>query len=111
MSERRRTLRATSEASGSRHLEAYINADGDLVIEGQDLGAGVKEFFGVHEYEWEWTVRSHDVPRLLAALDATQEDDVLERLAIEFSGEAASDVRPFLERNGVPFEAWSRLGD
>lgn len=44
-------LRDMRDARGSRYLGASIKANGDLVIEGQDLGPAVEEFFGVSEYE------------------------------------------------------------
>ncbi len=45
-------LRDTRDEGGARYLEAAIKSNGDLVISGQDLGPGVKAFFGVSEYEW-----------------------------------------------------------
>ena len=39
-------LRDTSDASGTRFLEARLDADGTLRIEGQDLGPGVSAVFG-----------------------------------------------------------------
>ena len=46
MQERSVTLRNTRDASGWRHLEASLTADGALSIAGQDLGAGVAGVFG-----------------------------------------------------------------
>ena len=39
------------------YLSAIINEDGDLVLEGQDLGAGVEEYWGDSDYEY-WVVVS-----------------------------------------------------
>jgi len=58
MTSKRVVLRNTRDADGTRYLEASINAEGDLVIEGQDLGPGVEEIFGIREYEWAWTISS-----------------------------------------------------
>ena len=101
-------LRHTSDAGGSRHLKASIKPNGDLVIQGQDLGPAVEEFFGVMEYEWAWTVAAEDCEKLRAALETT---DLLTALAEQFSGENAADLQNFLESNDIPYEPWSRMGD
>ena len=40
-------------------LSAYISSSGDLVLEGQDLGSGVEEYWGDSDYEY-WTVIKKD---------------------------------------------------
>ena len=95
--------------TGNRYLEASISAEGDLVIEGQDPGSEVEEIFGFSEYEWAWTISASDCDRLLAALGA--ESDLLSALGERFAGERASDLQPFLEAEGIRFEAWGRMGD
>jgi len=104
------TLRDTRDADGSRFLEARLEPGGDLVLSGQDLGAGVRAFFGddVSEYEWTWTVAAVDVERLAAALGG---GEVLALLAARFSGEAAAGLGTFLEGAGIPRKTWSRTGD
>ena len=101
-------LRDTRDAGGSRHLKASIKPNGDLVIEGQDLGPAVEEFFGVMEYEWAWTITAKDCERLRAALGTA---DLLTALAERFPGENAADLQEFLESEGIPYEVWTRLGD
>jgi hypothetical protein len=105
------TLRDFRDADGPRHLWARMTPEGDVVIEGQDLGDGVEKVFGagIREYEWVWTVRAPHVPALLAALGAG--DDVLAALRARFSDERASGLRPFLDQHGIPVDAWSRVGD
>ena len=95
--------------SGGRFLKASINAKGDLVIEGQDLGAEVEAFFGYSEYEWAWTISAKDCDRLLAALGG--ESDLLSALGERFSGENAAGLQSFLESEGIEFAAWGRIGD
>jgi len=70
--------------SRGRFLKASIKTDGDLVIEGQDIGAEVEAFFGYSEYEWAWTISAKDCDRLLAALGG--EPDLLSALGERFSG-------------------------
>ena len=101
-------LRDIRDSGGSRHLKASIKPNGDLVIEGQDLGPAVEEFFGVMEYEWAWTVAAKDCEKLRAVLETT---DLLTALAERFSGENAADLQNFLESNDIPYEPWSRMGD
>lgn len=105
------TLRESTDGGGSRHLWARRTAEGDLVIEGQDVGRGVEEIFGdgIREYEWVWTIRAPDVPALLRALG--DGDDVLAALGHRFSGDDAAELYRFLEDSGIRFETWSRLGE
>jgi len=104
-------LRDTRDSSGTRHLEARFDDGGDLLLSGQDLGDGVEEYFGagLREYEWCWTVRAADLPRLEAALGGA--DDVIGALGERFSGDAAAGLGAFLKENGIPYETWSRVGD
>ena len=71
MTSKRVVLRDTR----SRFLEASINAKGNLVIEGQDLGSEVEGVFGFNEYEWAWTISARDCNKLFDALGA--ESDLL----------------------------------
>ena len=102
------SLRNTSDAGGSRYLDASIQPNGDLLIEGQDLGPAVEEFFGVGEYEWKWTVTAEDCERLRAALGTT---DLLAGLVEQFSGDKAAGLDDFLLANDIPYDVWTRLGD
>ncbi len=102
-------LRSIKDARDSRHLEAAITADGDLEIEGQDLGDGVEQVFGVREYEWIWTIRARDLPSLLDAMGSSS--DVLAAMSERFSGDNAADLKSFLDSHDVPHEVWSRMGD
>ena len=67
---------------GCTRYSASINAKGDLVIEGQDFGPGVKGIFGVSEYEWAWTISARDCEQLLVALGV--ESDLLSALGEKF---------------------------
>jgi hypothetical protein len=106
---KRVVLRNVEDAQGTRHLQASLKREGDLVIEGQDLGAGVKSALGVYEYEWAWTIRAADVSLLLDALGATS--DLLSALRERFSGDRGADLGDFLESHDIPYETWSRMGD
>ena len=102
-------LRRVKDADGLRLLEASVTAEGDVLIEGYDLGDGVERALGVREYEWEWRIPATSVPLLLHALGVA--DHVLSALEARFSGDNAALLDSFLESNGIPTHRWSRLGD
>ena len=102
------TLRDTQDADGTRRLTAALKG-GDLVIEGRDHGAGVQRAFGYPEYEWVWKVEAGNVRKLREVLG--DPPDLTAALFEEFSGEAAADLKTFLDSQGIPYEAWSRVGD
>ncbi|WP_338848220.1 hypothetical protein V8J88_05145 [Massilia sp. W12] len=103
------TLRNERTPGDSRYLGARIAESGDLLIEGQDIGAGVEEFSGSREYEWAWLIAKADLPKLSEALHA--ETDLLAALQMRFSGPAAAELGQFLTQHGIHYESWSRIGD
>lgn len=102
-------LRNQRDEYGLRYLDATLNEDGDIVIEGQDLGKGVEEAFGCSEYEWTWIIKSENVHLLKDALGG--KEDVLDTLEKEYSDINASKLYEFLENNKIPIEGYSRIGD
>ena len=104
-----------SEVSGRdrRSLWAVVTLDGDLRIEGQDLGPEVERIFGAgqNEYEWDVVVRAANVPQAVVALGGAPGDDVLTLLQQRYSGRSASEVERRLEAACGPTEFWSRIGD
>ena len=102
-------LRQTKDKLGSRYLEARLEPSGDVVIDGQDLG-GVEIFgAGIREYEYAWTIRAVDVPKLAKALGTA--DNVLGALQSQYSDDKAAGLFSFLEEQGIPVETWSRHGE
>jgi len=102
-------LRDERTKTDSRGLIARYGLNGDLIFEGQDLGAAVKAFWGSSEYEWTWTIKAHDAPKLMQALKVRR--NPLRELKRRFSGPRASGIETFLRDNAVPFLFWSRVGD
>ena len=88
-----------------------LTEDGDLLVEGQDLGPGVALFFGGQEYEFARTVRAADVPALRQALHLDDEDDLLAALAERYEGRGTSELEQFIQDAGIASEFWSRVGD
>jgi hypothetical protein len=113
MSSEEITLNEEHTEQNSRHLWASITEDADLMIQGQDLGPTVEQFWGsdLSEYEWNIIVRSPDIPRLIAALGGKDGDNVLSLLAARCSESEEYASKSFLDEHGVPAEFWSRVGD
>ena len=63
-------LRNVRDAGGLRSLTARRRKDGEIVIEGQDLGAGVERIFGpgLSEYEWAWVIGPDAMEAAVTAL-------------------------------------------
>lgn len=100
----------------SVNVDVVIRDNGDLVLEGQDLGAAPREIFGDSDYEYWLTIRSEDRNRVLEALLAetggktdnpSGERDVLvlDLLVARFgkSDTPLSELKEWLEARGIPF--------
>lgn len=75
-------------------LEAKIKENGDLVLEGQDLGEWVKENFGDSDYEYSLTVKAEYKDTILLNL-------IKEKFAND------SEFREWLKEKQIPNEFWS----
>ena len=104
-------LRRSQDSYGTRYLGAILTENGDVRIEGQDLGSGLQEIFGegITEYEYIFTIMAQAVPALLNALGA--KGNVLVALQRQFTDPAAEDPKTFLDKHEVPYEFWNRMGD
>ena len=67
-------------------LWAYLDSDGSLHIDGQDLGPDTAPVSDDGEYEWFTTVRATHVCHLVELLGGDQDSDVLDLLAKRYSG-------------------------
>lgn len=81
------TLRSEQRGGDTRSLWARLTEDGDLRIDGQDLGPGTAPVSPDGEYEWVQVVRQHDLPSLVALLGGESGDDILELLESRWCGE------------------------
>ncbi|MDE2165114.1 MAG: hypothetical protein KGJ66_02095 [Alphaproteobacteria bacterium] len=109
-------LRQERTPTDRRSFTARLGPEGDLIIEGQDLGKGIESLSSFREYEWSLTVATADIPKLLAALKDGQGPfgaarGVLRALQRRFSGSKASELEPFLKEQGIPYSFWNRIGD
>jgi hypothetical protein len=106
-------LRDLRGADGPRYLGAARRQGGAIVIEGQDLGAGVEQAFGagLREYEWTWSIGPEAVPAMVAALGGEDGDDPLLLLKTWYDANGDMDPGIHLQKAGIPVEFWSRVGD
>ena len=104
---RRQSLTDVRTPTGWGVEGATLHDDARLSIEGQSLNRGA-DFF---EYEWAFTIAPADIPVLVEAIGGTTDDDPLPLLATLFHAESRIDLRRLLDRHGVRFTFWSRVGD
>ncbi len=100
------TLMDVREPGIHIHLDAHLARNGDLCLEGQDLGPKVEELTGDDEYEYFLTVRAEHVGAVAAAL-ACQRDNLLAALRDAYANETftgTADLKALLDRLGIPSE-------
>jgi hypothetical protein len=90
----KRVLLLEERGATSRFIHARIENNGNLVVEGQDVGEEPLKWFDDEDYEFFVTVREEDKDQVLLAL-----------IQKVFGGKfrAVDDFREFLEEKGVPF--------
>jgi hypothetical protein len=105
-------LRDQEDSDGIRYLDATIDKAGRLVIEGQDVGAGVERAFGegYREYEWRWTVPVTEIPAAVATLGGEPGEPAL-AVAARWIDAHGTDPGVALKAARIRLEFWSRLGD
>lgn len=90
-----------------------LTDDGDLVIEGHDVGRGVGKFFGAEssEYEFVSTVRAADVPAVRRALGLGEDADLLDTLVARYGGQGTAELERIIKGARIAVKRWSRIGD
>jgi hypothetical protein len=106
-----RTLRNESHGADSRCLWLALQENGDVIIQGQDLGTSVSRSWGGSEYEWAITIKAADVPAYVRCLGGKADDSVLELVPACFRRDSACVEKHFLEKHGIAVEFWSRVGE
>ncbi len=103
------TLREERDGDDYRHLAAYVDAEGRLHVDGQDLGPATAIVSDDGEYEWYKTIAAGDVPRVVALLDGQPGDDVLDLLARNWTGARSYELERRLRESDIPVElfVWS----
>ena len=100
-------LRDERDGQDSRFLSARLSDDGDLLIEGQDLGPGTAMVSDDGEYEWVRTVAAADLPRLPELIGAAAEEDLLDVLAERFTGDASYELERLIRESDLPSRIWT----
>ena len=93
----------------SIQVEAYFD-NGDLVIEGYDIGSTVKEYWGDSDYEYTVRIRKRHLESLCNALkiSSCNEENLLREIAGRFNGNKCfSEFRDFLDSNNIECEGFS----
>ncbi len=102
--DRKVQLRREVDGADQRFLDARLNADGDLVIEGQDLGPRTAPVSSDGEYEWTRIIRAGDLPTLLQVLGSPTDADVLDVLQERWTGRASYELERLIRESDVPSE-------
>lgn len=84
------------------HREVQLDADGDLVWAGHDMGPAVASVFGGSEYEFLRTIRAAHLPALTQALSGRPGADVAQLVWQRFESDVA--LNQFAEAHGIPTE-------
>jgi hypothetical protein len=102
-------LREERDGEDSRYLVAYLDAEGRLHIDGQDLGPSTSVVSSDGEYEWFETIAASDVARVVALLGGSAGEDVLDLLEREWTGMRSYELERRLRESDIPLErrVWS----
>ena len=103
------TLRDETDGPDSRHLWAHLDKEGNLHIDGQDLGPKTAIVSSDGEYEWFETTKRTDLPRLIGLLGRKPEDDILDVLEENWAGPRANDLSALIRESDIEVErfVWS----
>jgi hypothetical protein len=103
------TLRDEIDGPDSRHLWAHLDQEGNLHIDGQDLGPKTAIVSSDGEYEWFQTIDRSDLPKLIRLFEGKPEDDILDVLEENWTGPRAADLEALLRGSDIEVErfVWS----
>lgn len=116
MTDRTLELYSEDDERGTRNVWLRLTEDGVLILEGQDLGRQVSDFFGgeVSEYEWGWSLPAD---QLHVLHDSLRVDNRVDNPPADLLETVASSLRR-LDTNGMQecfkdagAEFWSRVGE
>jgi hypothetical protein len=104
------TLRDEHNGEDHRHLSASLDSNGNLVIEGHDLGPGTAMISSDGEYEWTTTVAAGDIGRLLELLGAARDANILDVLVASYTGRGSYELETIIRESDIEVERWSWSG-
>lgn len=96
------SLRKDDRPDGKSFLDAFLDDQGNLHLEGQDLGPMTAGVSDDGEYEYFLEMSATDLPRLLELLGAPSGGDVLAELASNWSGPASYELERMIDESGIP---------
>jgi hypothetical protein len=91
------------------YVDAYFK-EGNLVVEGYDIGKSVEDAWGDSDYEYSITVKKENLDTLCNALKIEHGNEalILEMMEANFSGnEGFSSFGAFLSENKIDFDPFS----
>lgn len=97
--------RANLWARDGLYVDVHLTADGDLIINGQDLSGAA----GAAEYEYSLTVPAAEVPRVVAGLGGQPGDDVIPLLSAHATTIVETGELTWLRSLAIEPEFWSRV--
>jgi len=103
-------LRDERSDADRRSLWAYLDDEGNLHIDGQDLGPSTAPASGDGEYEWFRTIRAEHLQRLVITLHGLVGDDPLDLLEARWSGARSYELERLLREGEIPTEFFSWSG-
>ena len=80
---------------------AHIDQEGNLHIDGQDLGPRTAIVSSDGEYEWFETIKKSDLPRLIGLLGGNANADILDVLEENWTGQRAADLEALLREGDI----------
>ena len=98
------TLRDEIDGPDRRHLSAHVDQEGNLHIDGQDLGPKTAIVSSDGEYEWFETIKKTDLPRLIGLLGGEANADILDVLEENWTGQRAADLEALLRESDIEVE-------
>jgi hypothetical protein len=97
-------LRDERSGADRRNLWAYLDDEGNLHIDGQDLGPATALVSNDGEYEWFETISAEHLPQLLVLLGGAPGGELLDLLEERWSGPRSGDLESLLRECDIPIE-------
>jgi len=92
------------EEKREHYLSAELRENGDLFISGWDVTPVAEAFTGDSEYEYEKTIKCNDLPALRSAFNIPAEENILDFLMKNFSGEKSFELERQLTAKNIKVE-------
>jgi hypothetical protein len=91
-------------------IEVYFDSNGNLVVDGYDIGKTVEEYWGDSDYEYTTTLIPEEVKKLYPLLnlpDGAQSELLLALQARFHTNTCYSEIQSFLEKNDIRYTGFS----